>query len=113
MKNEVTPLVFVLSKNQPNLYVRLNPGDYKESLTQIETLWNKHADIVFEYSFFDDSYNNLFKEESRIGFMFSVFTGLALFIACLGLLGLAAYMSEQRSKEMSIRKVLGATYLKL
>jgi putative ABC transport system permease protein len=64
---------------------------------------------VFEYSFFDDSYNNLFKEESSIGFMFSVFTGLALFIACLGLLGLAAYMSEQRSKEMSIRKVLGAT----
>jgi putative ABC transport system permease protein len=109
LKNEVTPLVFVLSKNQPNLYVRLNPGDYKESLTQIETLWNKHADITFDYSFFDDSYNNLFKEESRIGFMFSVFTGLALFIACLGLLGLAAYMSEQRSKEMSIRKVLGAT----
>ncbi len=109
LKNEVTPLVFILRKNQPNLYVRLNPGDYQESLSQIEAVWNKYADVALEYSFFDDTYNNLFKEESRLGLMFSVFTALALLIACLGLLGLAAYMSEQRSKEMSIRKVLGAT----
>ncbi|MEQ8423579.1 MAG: FtsX-like permease family protein, partial [Cyclobacteriaceae bacterium] len=83
--------------------------DFNESIDQIRTIWDTHSDLAFDYSFFDDSYDNLFKEEVKLGTLFSVFTGLALFIACLGLLGLAAYMSEQRSKELSIRKVLGAT----
>ncbi|MEQ9229651.1 MAG: ABC transporter permease, partial [Cyclobacteriaceae bacterium] len=109
LKNEVTPLVFLLSKKEPTIYVRLTAGDYEEAIAQIESVWMKHADIAFDYSFFDDTYNDLFKEETKLGTLFSTFTALALFIACLGLLGLAAYMSEQRCKELSIRKVLGAS----
>lgn len=109
LKNEITPLVFMLEENQQLLHVRLNPGDYQQAVAQIEMLWAKHADVSFDYSFMDESFDNLFKGEAKLGTLFSIFTGLALAIACLGLLGLAAYMSEQRSKELSIRKVLGAT----
>lgn len=109
LKEEVRPLVFMLGNNQPNLHVRLNPGNYDESLAAMELIWKRHADVSFDYTFLDESYNNLFKGETRLGALFSIFTGLALVIACLGLIGLAAYMSEQRNKELSIRKVLGAT----
>ncbi|MBZ0246016.1 MAG: ABC transporter permease [Cyclobacteriaceae bacterium] len=109
LKSEVTPLVFILGKDEPTIYIRFNPGNYAESIAQIESIWSKHADVAFDFSFFDEEYNNLFKEETKLSSIFSLFTGLALFIACLGLLGLAAYLSEQRSKELSIRKVLGAT----
>jgi len=113
LKDAVSPLVFMLENDQQNLHVRLNPGNYDESLAAIESIWTKHADVSFDYTFLDESYNNLFKEESRLGTLFSVFTGLALVIACLGLIGLAAYMSEQRNKELSIRKVLGATAMQI
>lgn len=109
LKEEVRPMVFILENNQPNLHVRLNSGNYDESLAAIELIWKKHADVSFDYTFLDESYNNLFKGETRLGTLFTIFTGLALVIACLGLIGLAAYMSEQRNKELSIRKVLGAT----
>ncbi|HEY5691340.1 MAG TPA: FtsX-like permease family protein, partial [Cyclobacteriaceae bacterium] len=109
LKETVRPMVFILGNNQPNLHVRLNPGNYDESLAAIESIWKKHAEVSFDYTFLDESYNNLFKGEARLGTLFTIFTGLALVIACLGLIGLAAYMSEQRNKEISIRKVLGAT----
>lgn len=109
LKEKVSPMIFILSNNQPNLHMRLNPGNYDESLAAIESIWKQHADVSFDYTFLDESYNNLFKGETRLGTLFTVFTGLALMIACLGLIGLAAYMSEQRNKELSIRKVLGAT----
>ncbi|MGE0588722.1 MAG: ABC transporter permease [Cyclobacteriaceae bacterium] len=109
LKEAVSPLVFMLENDQQLLHLRLNAGNYDQTIAEVESLWKKHSDISFNYSFLDESYSNLFKEESRLGTLFSVFTGLALIIACLGLLGLAAYMSEQRNKELSIRKVLGAT----
>jgi putative ABC transport system permease protein len=110
LKNEVRPLVFFLSPDERYLHVRLNPGDYTEAIAAIQSLWKKqNADIPFSYSFLDEEYNNLFKEEAKLGTLFSIFTGLAIFIACLGLMGLAAYMAEQRKKEFSVRKVLGAT----
>lgn len=109
LKETVRPMVFILGNNQPNLHVRLNPGNYDESLSAIESIWKRHAEVSFDYTFLDESYNNLFKGEAKLGNLFTVFTGLALVIACLGLIGLAAYMSEQRDKELSIRKVLGAT----
>lgn len=113
LKDAVSPLVFMLENNQQNLHVRLNPGNYNESLAAMESIWKKHADVSFDFTFLDESYNNLFKEESRLGTLFTAFTGLALIIACLGLIGLAAYMSEQRNKELSIRKVLGATAVQI
>ncbi len=109
LKSEIRPLVFLLDTDLEFIHVRLKPGDYNESIAQIQALWEKEADVSFDYAFLDESYDNLFKEESKLGSIFSIFTFLALLIACLGLLGLAAYTSEQRSKELSVRKVLGAT----
>jgi putative ABC transport system permease protein len=69
--------------------------------------------MPFTYAFLDADYNNLFKEEVRLSTLAGIFTGIALFIACLGLLGLAAYTAEQRQKEICVRKILGATFLQI
>jgi putative ABC transport system permease protein len=108
LRNEVKPIVFFLSPNERFLHVRINPGDYSKTIAQIKTLWKEQSDMPFSYAFLDESYNNLFKEEAKLETLFSIFTALALFIACLGLIGLAAYIIEQRKKEISIRKVHGA-----
>lgn len=110
LKNEVRPLVFFLGLDQRYLHVRLNPGDYTAAISAIERIWRQqNPDVPFSYTFLDEAYSNLFKEEVKLGTLFGIFTGLALFIACLGLIGLAAYMAEQKKKEISVRKVLGAT----
>jgi putative ABC transport system permease protein len=110
LKNEVRPMLFFLQRDYRFLHVRLNPGDYSAALNEMQVIWKQqNPDVPFSYSFLDETYDNLFKEEVKLGNIFSIFTGLALFIACLGLVGLAAYMAEQRKKEISVRKVLGAT----
>jgi putative ABC transport system permease protein len=110
LKNEVKPLMFFLQGNNRFLHVRLAPGDYHRTISEIQSLWkSQNAEIPFSYSFVDDDYTKLFNEEALLGRIFGVFTLLAVLIACLGLLGLAAYTAEQRTKEISVRKVLGAT----
>ncbi|HEY0653214.1 MAG TPA: ABC transporter permease [Chryseosolibacter sp.] len=111
LKNEVRPLVFYPHPNQRFLHVRLLPGNYQNAIAHIEKIWKSQtSDLPFTYSFLDETYNNLFQEEVKLGNIFAVFTGLGLFIACLGLMGLTAYMAEQRKKEISVRKVLGASF---
>jgi putative ABC transport system permease protein len=110
LKNEVRPLVFYLRANQRFLHVRIRPGNYQETIAIIEKEWKQvTSEIPFSYSFLSDTYDSLYKQEIRMGWIFNVFTGLALLIACLGLIGLAAYTAEQRKKELSVRKVLGAS----
>ncbi|HWA32699.1 MAG TPA: ABC transporter permease, partial [Cyclobacteriaceae bacterium] len=111
LKNEVKPLMFFLREDQQRfMHVRLAPGNHIEAIAAIEALWkSQHVDAPFTYTFVDDDFAESFKEEARLGSIFNVFTALALFIACLGLLGLAAFTAEQRTKEISVRKVLGAS----
>jgi putative ABC transport system permease protein len=79
-------------------------------ISNVEKLWKQYAaNEPFEYSFLDQSFDRLFRAEQRMGKLFSVFSSLAIFIACLGLFALAAFTSEQRTKEIGIRKVLGAS----
>ncbi len=110
LHNAIKPLVFYLSPDQRFIHVRLQPGDHEQAIAALEQAWRKHAtDVPFSYAFLDDSYDKLYKEEMQLGTFFSVFTVLALFIACLGLIGLAAYTAQQRRKEISVRKILGAS----
>jgi putative ABC transport system permease protein len=110
LKTSVRPLLFWLGENRSYLHVRIAPGDYNKTLSEIETIWKaQHSGIPFSYTFADEDYAKLFREETRLGNIISVFTILAVVIACLGLFGLAAFTAEQRTKEISIRKVLGAT----
>ena len=92
------------------MVARIGPGDLSEKIDLAHTIWNKYAaGAPFEYSFIDDDYDQLFRAEQRLGIVFTVFTILAIFIACLGLFGLITYIASQRTKEIGIRKVLGAT----
>ena len=90
--------------------VRINPVDITGTLEYIEQIWKKYAiDQPFEYTFLDDDFDQLYVEESRTSKIVTIFSILALLIASLGLFGLSSYITEQRTKEVGIRKVLGAS----
>ena len=92
------------------LSIRIKPNNVKETIAFINKTWKDMVpDTPFEFSFLDDVYNDLYKNEERTNNVFTVFTLFALFVACLGLLGLSSFSAEQRIKEVGIRKVLGAT----
>jgi len=110
------PTMFVYHNNpSSNLIYRLakgiNPHDAIEKIGQIFTKYNPA--YPFTYRFVDDDYNRKFSQEVLIGKLSGIFAGLAIFISCLGLFGLAAYIAEQRTKEIGVRKVLGATVSQL
>lgn len=94
--------------------IRLGAGNLKETVAQVEATWKEfEPNVPVVYSFLDADFDQLFKSEQRLSKIFNGFTGLAIFIACLGLFGLAAYTNEQRTREISIRKVLGASVASL
>ncbi len=94
-----------------NMVIRLNPQlSVKESLQRTEEVFKKYnPQYPFEYKFVDERYAEKFADEVRTGTLAALFSGLTIFISCLGLFGLAAYMAESRAKEISIRRVLGAS----
>jgi putative ABC transport system permease protein len=109
LKHEVRPLAIRLTKNSWNLMVRYE-GNSKDAVATVENLWKKHAaNEPFDYAFLDQNFDELFRAEQRMGELFTIFSGLAIFIACLGLFALAAFTAEQRTKEIGIRKAMGAT----
>jgi putative ABC transport system permease protein len=92
------------------LSVRMATADVRKTLSLIEQTWKKYAGSqTFEYEFFDEHFARVYLSEQKTGRIFMVFSFLAVFIACLGLLGLTAFITEQRTKEIGIRKVLGAS----
>lgn len=93
------------------LYLRLSKtSEMQKNIATLGKLFKKHCpDKPFEYFFLDESFDALFKSEDRMAKLFGIFTGLAIFISCLGLFGLAAYATARRTKEIGIRKVLGAS----
>jgi putative ABC transport system permease protein len=108
--------LFHLTKENTNLILlRLNPAQSaRESLAKVETIFKKYVpEIPFGYSFVDEDYARKFGDEQRIGKLAGVFAVLAIFISCLGLFGLASFVAEQRTKEIGIRKVVGASVFNL
>lgn len=110
----ILPLVMGLlterSYAAPYVTVRLAPGNHVSTVAYIENAWKKYAgDEEFNYNFLDDNLQRLYSADQRTNRIAGAFSILAIFIACLGLLGLAAYTTEQRTKEIGIRKVLGAS----
>jgi ABC-type antimicrobial peptide transport system permease subunit len=113
----VRPTLYHIGRydNMYNLILRLNSAQSaSQSLKKIEQVWKKYTPAVpFDYKFVDEEFGNKFSEEERIGKLSSYFAVLAIFISCLGLFGLASFVAEQRTKEIGIRKVLGATVTNL
>jgi putative ABC transport system permease protein len=110
MKENISPLSLGLGRSRSYLSIRASGEELKPIIQQLETEWNKLADgQPFSYSFLDEKFGETYKSETRVGNLFSVFAILAIFIACLGLFGLAAFTAQQRTKEIGVRKVMGAS----
>jgi len=107
---KVPPTLFMYSSGVENgMLIRLAKGDIPVSLNQLSSIWNTHSNQPLDYHFVDQQFENLFHKEQQLGFIINIFTALAFFVACLGLLGLAGYTAEQKTKEIGIRKALGAS----
>lgn len=111
LKTPLQPTVFYCDTQNGEYYsLRIHSNDIRETITQIEKAYIKSfPGNPFEYFFLDDYFNNQYKNERQFGILFTTFAALALAIGCLGLLGLAAYTTMQRTKEIGIRKVLGSS----
>ncbi len=111
MKQSVNPLCVVLGNyNSSIISIKMNGADVKNLVTSITSLWKKFSPSqAIRYTFMDETFANMYADVQRMGRIFTSFAVLAILIACLGLFALSAFMSEQRSKEIGIRKVLGAT----
>lgn len=110
LKNNVTPVVMILQEDRGALSIKTSSDNLQALLNQIGQEWKAIApDHHFDYSFMNESFDAVYRSEQRLGKLFMTFAVLAIIIACLGLLGLAAYAAEQRTKEIGIRKVLGAS----
>jgi putative ABC transport system permease protein len=108
----VRPAIFVYNPGWASTVMyRLNPNaDTREAITKISGIFNKYnPSFPYDYQFADEAFDAKFNLEVLIGKLAGIFAGLAIFISCLGLFGLAAYVAEQRKKEIGIRKVLGAS----
>ncbi|GAC1300565.1 MAG: hypothetical protein NVSMB24_01460 [Mucilaginibacter sp.] len=109
LRDVISPVVLVLAQNKGALSVRINTTNIPFLLSQIKERWKALSPHVqMNFSFMDQDFDASYRTEQRVGKIFIVFTSLAIIIACLGLFGLAAYAAEQRTKEIGIRKILGA-----
>jgi len=109
VQHPIEPLYFRYGKNNGNLAIKLNSPNPAELITKIEEEWKQvYPENVFEYDYLDDQFKTLYDNDKAFASMFNHLTFLAIFIAIIGLFGLSAFAAEQRSKELGIRKVLGA-----
>jgi len=110
LRENIGPMVMHLRSSRGLMSVRINTKNITALVNRIENKWKSLANgQPFSYSFMDDRFDDTYKDEQRIGKIAIVFSSLAIFIACLGLFGLAAFTAEQRTKEIGVRKVMGAS----
>ncbi|MGA0559782.1 ABC transporter permease [Larkinella sp. VNQ87] len=112
LHRKVEPLVlyYRTSTNFSRIYIKTTGRDAPKALAAAEKLWKQYSpDYPFDYQFLDQQYNEMYKSEQRMGQLFNFFAGIAILVSCLGLFGLATFTAQQRTKEIGIRKVLGAS----
>ncbi len=107
--NPIAPLILFYRPSSNNIQVKIRPQDIASTLSSIENLWKKtFPELLFQYTFLDQDFNSQYTADQKRGKIFTSFSTLTIIITCLGLLGLIAFTTEQRQKEISIRKVMGA-----
>jgi putative ABC transport system permease protein len=110
LEEKITSLLIFQGKEGDNIVIRLTSGDVNNKINLIESKWKSFPESgSFDYSFISEDFNAKFRKEKQLGRIFFVFTLLAIVIASLGLLGLTSFTAEQRSKEIGIRKAMGAS----
>jgi putative ABC transport system permease protein len=115
MKKEMKPIALGSWKMVYRLInIKIEPQHAKQTLAAIEKLWNNtYPDFVYEYQFLDDKIASFYKQENQLSQLYKMFAGIAIFISCLGLYGFVSFMAVQRTKEVGIRKVLGASVVSI
>jgi putative ABC transport system permease protein len=109
LHQEIAPIVFYLQPDYRNVIVRIRPDNIPTTMGFLKERWAElRPNYPFDYFFIDENFDSLYRTEEKLGQVFGVFSLLAIFIACLGLFGLASFTAERRIKEIGIRKVLGA-----
>ncbi|MDN5205490.1 ABC transporter permease [Fulvivirgaceae bacterium BMA10] len=111
LHKRIEPIALELIPNNTSGYVSMkisNGEAIRETIAYVQDTWSKHTDKPFDYFFFDEDYEHLYRSEATTGQIFVVFAILSIFIACLGLIGLITFTASVRKKEIGIRKVLGA-----
>ncbi len=111
LHHKIAPLMLTMNDQElGHLLIKIMGTDIQKTIRSVEARWRSLApEYPFELQFLDESLEELYQEDRRLGNIFNVFAGLALFVACLGLYGLASFVVERRTKEIGIRKVLGAS----
>lgn len=110
LRDVITPLALLFRNEKSGMALRIKSTTVNSVVEQIKSKWNNMVTSQpIDYQFMDDQFNNVYKTEQRTGQIFITFAVLAIVIACLGMFGLAAFASEQRTKEIGVRKVLGAS----
>ncbi len=110
MHQDIGPLVFRTDKSPGLASFKIRPANIGAIIPQVKALWKAISPgMPFSYRFLDQSFDKMYESDQRVGTIVLVFASLAIFIACLGIFGLATFMAEQRTKEIGIRKVLGAS----
>ena len=112
---EIRPLILYSNPEENTVVLARTTGESAAAvLANVEKMWKKlMPEYPFEYAFLDEDYNQFYKADQQTGQLFNFFAGVAILISCLGLLGLVSYTAEQRTKEVGIRKVLGASVLRV
>jgi putative ABC transport system permease protein len=114
LKQKIAPLMMMLGKNYGGLIIKLKTRDIKLYIDDLKNKWNSfHPEGAFTYQFLDENFASMYAAEQSTGRIFSSFTIIAILIASLGLFGLVTFVTEQRTKEIGIRKVLGASVRQL
>lgn len=114
LKDNIEPLAIIMGGRHRRVAIKTNTTDLKETLLAIDEVYNRFSpDFPLSYEFLDQSLERLYENEQKQARVFTAFSGISIFLACLGIFGLAAYSARQRQKELGIRKVLGAAPLQI
>lgn len=106
----IEPLIIILDLRNPYLFVKTKPGDIDAAIAEIKKTWEEvNPGYPMEYTFLDQDFDSQYTADQKRSQLFTAFSGLTIVIACLGLLGLAAFTTEQRYKEIGVRKIIGAS----
>jgi putative ABC transport system permease protein len=116
LHSDIRPIVFCLYQNLPyfHMFVKIDSEGIPETIANIKkTIAKFTPDFIFSFSFLDEEFNRQYRNEERLTQIINAFTFLAIFVSCLGLFGLASFSAEQKTKEIAVRKVLGASVSKI
>ncbi len=110
LQEEIQPVVLFVEDQLRKVFIKIEADDVRETLAGIGNVWSEVApDQPFSYTFLDQQYSGLYRAETRFGKMIALFSGLAIILASLGLIGLISFLAVKKSREIGIRKVLGAS----